>query len=150
MQDEIMISLSKSIESHYKGGIEYCNELVISAPTSKVQKLHLKLESAFVKAISNQTANDNTESNDTSESKEIKAAQIVMLLMMSDIEIDWVFDTFKALILSKGMAFLAKNENKVDITAPLYDSLALNDVKKALGEYIKVFIWTSIQEELKA
>ncbi len=145
MQDEIIIELSKPVECHYKGGIVHCKEWVISAPNSKLQSLHMKIKSAFVRAIAKQAENQQSDASESKgESKEMKGSQFVMMIMMAGEDVSDLMDSFQALVLKKGMSFLAHKDHKVELTSTLYDELMINDVENALGEYIKVFIYPSI------
>jgi hypothetical protein len=115
----------------------------------------MKIKAAFLRAMAKQSEkheaqkskSENSKQNvptHQSESTEMKGSQYVMLMMMMGEDISDVMDSFQALVLNKGMSFLAHKDHKVELTSILYDELMINDVENALGEYLKVFIYPSI------
>lgn len=142
--DEIFINLDNKIECHNKGQLCEFSELVISAPNSKVINQHIKIESSFIKAISNIQNDNSQQKNEDSKDSEIEAKAIVPMLMINGEDVTVLLDEFKKIMLCKDMAYLYKNSEKVELTNFIYDKLTINDIKLAFGEYIKNFILNSL------
>jgi len=145
MKDEIFINLENPIECHYKGFVKEFNELVISSPNSKVQYSHMKLESAFIRAISNNDSNVNDSKEETSSDDEIEAKQIIIMLMINNEDVSSLLDEFRKIVLFKGMSKLVKDGEELELTSYIYENIKLDDLKRAFGEYIKNFILASIK-----
>lgn len=146
MQDEIIISLENPVCLTVSGNENYYRELVIKAPTSKHQKHYVVLKSALIKAFmkSEQSQDsDKKESSESDSSSEITAEQVVMLLMMSDIENDKIFEAFKGILFTAKTALF---DNTTEMNQLLYDKLSMGDIENALGEYINVFIVGSLKK----
>lgn len=145
MRDEIFINLDSPIECHYKGSVKEFDEMVISSPNSKVQHSHIKLESAFIRAISSNATNSKDSTDTSNEESDINAKQIVIMLMVNKEDVSCLLDEFRKIVLCKGMSKLIKDGDEVEMTSHIYESIKLDDLKKAFGEYIKHFILASIK-----
>ena len=146
MQDEIIVRLENPVCLTVSGSENYYKELVIKAPTSKHQKYYVVLKSALIKAFMNSDKSqdsDKKESSDSDSSSDITAEQVVMLLMMSDIDTDKIFEAFKGILFTSKTALF---DNTLEMNQLLYDKLSMGDIENALGEYINVFIVGSLKK----
>jgi len=146
MQDEIIVSLENPVCLTVSGSENYYRELVIKAPTSKHQKHYVVLKSAIIKSFmkSEQSQDsDKKESSESESSSDITAEQVIMLLMMSDIDTDKVFEAFKGILFTPKTALF---DNTIEMNQLLYDKLSMGDIENALGEYINVFIVGSLKK----
>ena len=146
MQDEIIVSLENQVCLTVSGNENYYRELVIKAPTSKHQKHYVVLKSAIIKSFmkSEQSQDsDKKESSESESSSDITAEQVIMLLMMSDIDTDKIFEAFKGILFTPKTALF---DNTIEMNQLLYDKLSMGDIENALGEYINVFIVGSLKK----
>jgi hypothetical protein len=146
MQDEIIVSLENPVCLTVSGNENYYRELVIKAPTSKHQKHYVVLKSALIKAFMKSEQSQDSDRKETSESdstSEITAEQVIMLLMMSDVDTDKLFEAFKGILFTPKTALF---DNTLEINQLLYDKLSMGDIENALGEYINVFIVGSLKK----
>ena len=146
MQDEIIVSLENPVCLTVSGSENYYRELVIKAPTSKHQKHYVVLKSAIIKSFmkSEQSQDsDKKESSESESSSDITAEQVIMLLMMSDIDTDKIFEAFKGILFTPKTALF---DNTIEMNQLLYDKLSMGDIENALGEYINVFIVGSLKK----
>jgi hypothetical protein len=146
MQDEIIVSLENPVCLTVSGSDNYYRELVIKAPTSKHQKHYVVLKSAIIKSFmkSEQSQDsDKKESSESESSSDITAEQVIMLLMMSDIDTDKIFEAFKGILFTPKTALF---DNTIEMNQLLYDKLSMGDIENALGEYINVFIVGSLKK----
>jgi len=166
MQDEIIVSLENQVCLTVSGNENYYRELVIKAPTSKHQKHYVVLKSAIIKSfmkseqsqdsdkkessesesssdITAEQDSDKKESSESESSSDITAEQVIMLLMMSDIDTDKIFEAFKGILFTPKTALF---DNTIEMNQLLYDKLSMGDIENALGEYINVFIVGSLKK----
>ena len=145
-KDEIFINLDTPIKCHHKGQLEEFNELVISAPNTKVIRYHLEIKDAFLRAIDKVVSNSpqDTSANDNS-SADMKPKQVGIFLSMQGEKMADLLDEFKKIILTKNMSYLYKDGQKENLTGIIYDSFKLDDIEVAFGEYISNFILPSMK-----
>jgi len=146
MQDQIIVELDKEVPCHYNGGVEGFNELVISAPNSKVQHHYMKLKGVFLAGLkeSSKDSTDEASQDNNDEDAELEAKQFVMIMLLAGEKITAALDAFKLLVLARGASFMANSSGEVEMTSDIYDKLSMNDVETAMGQYLKAFIYPSI------
>ena len=146
IKDEIFINLEKPVTCHHKGQIEEFNELVISAPNSKVLHSHLEIKDSFLRAINkSDPIQDDTSTKDENSDNEMPAKQISTFLSMQGEKMANNLENFKKILIVKGMCYLQKDEKKECMVNSIFELLKIEDIETCFGEYVNNFILASMK-----
>lgn len=147
---EIDFELEDPILHHKKGESSEITSILIKSPTAKQRKDAFALKQMFTRAMMKQqdnlsaeqikaaTERQKTEQKDV----EIEPKEIVMMMLASSENFETFNETFKSLLVS-GAAEIDGEK----FTQFHYDQLSLDDAERLLGEYLKVFLVSSLLQK---
>lgn len=125
--------LKATINYHASGENKEATAVILSAPSNKQRRAAARLKQFFFQAIKDLKSEDQSTGDD---GKKPKGSDIVALLMMSDVDIDDVHESFKD-ILTTGCAMI---DGATSLTSLHYESLSYEDTEEMLGEYLVNFL----------
>ncbi len=138
--EDINFQLKKHISYAYEGETINGKFITLYAPTKKQMEQCVFLKQAFFRAAKS-IESDGKEEKD--ESTEIKGQDIISLLYSSDADMHKVLLSGIALLKSGA----AKMEGVKDLTMPMIDQMAQEDLENIVGEYIANFIVASLMNQ---
>lgn len=142
VQDEIEFVLEKEIEYATKGELSKGRLLILKAPSSRNQRERIRLQQGFFQAVNALKSSDSTKKDTSSDS--IKGEEVLALMLSSSVDMVAFHEDFKRLITS-GVCMVEGTE---PLTAPLFDKIHPDDLDRMLGEYLAVFILSSVLRTL--
>lgn len=138
--EQIEFNLNKPVKYHKNGNEELSYQLTLYAPAGRHRQELVKLKQGFLKSISSlQGSYNQSNANQSQENQGIGSDEIIMILMMSDVDMNKYFDNFKAL-LCKNICYVDPNQK---LTEYIYDNIDLDDLERLLGEYLSNFLLSS-------
>ncbi len=140
--DEFDFNLSRAIDYTNKGEQKKGEILTLKAPNSKQQAPRVKLQQGFFRAIADQKGGSENEQNDAD--VKIEGAEILALMLSSDVDMVEYHETFRKLMIS-GVCLV---EGEEPLTGTLFDMLSLDDIDSLLGDYLANFILSSVLKTL--
>ncbi len=141
-----------------QGTEEFTNELILKAPSNRQRHQTAALSQGFLRAIHygqksaraqqhiadvnfRSKNNDNKSDNE----KTLTGAEILSAVMLSDVDYVAYQETFRTLLLND-IAFVSDGQK---LTSPLYDKMSGEDTQKLMGEYIAIFLISSLMKDLQ-
>jgi hypothetical protein len=132
---EIEFKLSSKITFHKGGDNQDANIIFLKAPSRKNKKHTTYLKQCFFRAMK-EAQGGNQSSGDSSEESDIKAKDIMILLMMSSIDVSECLEHLQS-ILCNGACFI---DDDVPMSAFSYGQISDDDEERLLGEYMRSFL----------
>jgi len=139
--------LGEPLQVARKGEQELIYNITLNAPTAKVRTHIIRLKKLFLKAITSVNTGQKesgAEAGEKENNDELKGAQIIALMYLSDVNVLEFHDLMKELVLSPGVAML----DDVKMTNHLYDQMDLDDTESLIGEYFASFLAPSLMRNL--
>lgn len=144
--------LEQPIKYHKSGEVVETFELVLRAPSKKTRKPAIKLKKGFFSALNyHQQNSDVTEEQKAAAKKSLKeddnmsGQEVMMMLYMSDVDMEKIDDAFTSLLLSPG---ICKIDDEIDLTDAILDTMSDEDLDRLLGDYLANFFIGSIMQKM--
>lgn len=137
IKDELDFELKKSFDYDYQGERETARLLVLRAPSNKQHKYRVRLQQGFFQAINAIRSTGN--SDQTEQNVEVGGAEILALMLSSDVDMVEYHEVFEKLICSA----VCMVEDKTPLTATLYEKIHPDDLDRLMGDYLGNFILSS-------
>lgn len=135
-KSEFQYTLSQSIKYHSKDGNEQdAFSLTVTAPSSRDRKHTIKIKQSFFRAITSIKSNDSEKKESSGESANIKGHEALMILMMSDQDMEKIYEAFRLILISGS----CKLEDGTDFTNVLYEKIQDSDIDNLLADYLEFF-----------
>lgn len=136
--------LTTPLKYHKDGDSAEARILVLKAPAKKHRKQSIRIKQGFFQAMQYHQANNSSSEKAVEEAKKkieagdetITGQEIMMMLYMSDVDIERFDEAFDKLLLSPGICMV---DDAVQLTGPILDELSEEDTDRLLGEYLENF-----------
>lgn len=145
LKESVEIGLLKPIQYHHNGEAKEGSLVVLVPPNMKQHKYRLKLQQHFFRAMKSASGGGGDD-KPSSQFEPPKGAEVMALLLVSEVDIGEVFDDFKRLACSG----CARMEDEEVFTDTMYDKLQPDDVEKMCGEFLASFIIASALKNLNS
>ncbi len=141
LKNEFDFKLNQPLKYTAEGQNAETMSLILIAPSQKDGRLASKLKQGFMRAVKS-LQKDNVQQSQTAETStsKISASEIVMMLYMSDVDVDEYKEIFNELILNGNCQL----DSKQKLTRPLYEKLPTEETDRMLGEYLENFMMSSL------
>jgi len=136
-KDELEFELNKPFDFDYQGEKETAGLLVLRAPSNKQHKYRVRLQQGFFQAINAIRSTGNSEQAE--QNVEVGGAEILALMLSSDVDMVEYHEVFQKLICSS----VCMIEDKTPLTSVTYDKIHPDDLDRLMGEYLGNFILSS-------
>lgn len=139
-------TLESPIEIHKGGEIIKSDLLTLKAPSKKNRKQTVKIKQLFFQAMSFHTSKvtDQDKKNQASGDESMTGAEIMVMLYMSDIDMEVFDERFSKLFLSPGVVMI---DDDVQLTEQLFEKISDDDLDKMVGGYLEHFLLPSLMNE---
>ncbi len=156
-QSEFTFTLRQPIKYHGTdgGAQEEAHELRLQAPSNKQRHQTAALRQGFLRAVhygQQRAAEANNipnitppTGNNSNKDQTLHGPEILSAVMMSNVDFVAYQETFRILLLG-GVAFLNDGQK---LTSPLYDQMSDEDTINLMGEYIAIFLISSLMKSLQ-
>ena len=138
-------NLTKPLTAHNKGEIEEFTELLIKAPSNRVQLHIVKMRQGWTRAtmdlISLQKDIESFKKSDSAEpvvETEPSGEDCMNVLFGSSIDMEEYCNNFKALLFKKDICLI--QPSGTPLQPHQYDDMTPDDTMRLLGEYLKHFL----------
>ena len=146
MKKEFTFLLEDEIQYSKDGEFVKTKKLLLIAPSNKQRRDVIRLQQSFMQAIkSSMNSFSDSKAKKTTGNETLKGDEIIAMLLMSEIDICAMLDSFRDLLLS-GSCLL---DGKVDFKEIHFDEISINDSQKLMGEFIANFLLPSVIQPAK-
>ena len=136
--------LTTPIKYQKDGEFHEARVIAVKAPSKKHRKQSIRIKQGFYQAMQYHQANNASSEKAVEEARKkleegdetITGQEIMMMLYMSDVDIERFDEAFDKLLLSPGICMV---DDAVQLTTPILDELSEEDTDRLLGEYMENF-----------
>ena len=144
MDKEVIYNLSEEFEYAFKGEVRNAKFVTLKAPTVSNISSVAKLKQGFMQAISGQKNEENkkkkTGDNDE-DLNDLTGALIMAMLSMSDVDYAKYLETAKSVFIESEICLI---DGELKFNKSLFSKLSFDDMEGMTGEYLRVFILSSV------
>lgn len=131
------------------GTQQFAKELVLKAPSNRQRHQTAALSQGFMQAVHSMQDKAKAEAakveDKADKDHQIKGTEVLSAVMMSDIDFVAYQETFRTLLLND-IAFVSDGQK---LTSPMYDNMSTEDSQNLMGEYIAIFLISSLMRNLQ-